>query len=135
MHLRALISIPTLFLLRVTLTEHWWITSHEHRSIAPFRLRTGGAQRPNRNAIGSGWRERLWILKMSSDPSTPYIRLQHPLIPTSYPLVLVQTPRLLVQTPHIRPANRPSIIAARSFGKLAYFAAIARSSVSRMKRV
>ena len=26
------IAIPTLFLLRVTLTEHWWITSHEHRS-------------------------------------------------------------------------------------------------------
>ncbi|HEY1255356.1 MAG TPA: hypothetical protein VGF01_11285, partial [Terracidiphilus sp.] len=37
-HLRVLDRDPTLFLLRVTLTEHWWITSHEHRSTGGDRL-------------------------------------------------------------------------------------------------
>jgi hypothetical protein len=60
---------------------------------------------------------------------------EHPLISADYPLVSVRTPRLLLQTPHIGPAGRPPIVGARSSGKRAYFAAIARSSVSRMKRV
>ena len=45
LHLRALISIPTLFLLRVTLTEHWWITSHEHRSIVDDAVENAVRQR------------------------------------------------------------------------------------------